>query len=74
MILGPEIFCRGLIHEKKQPELLKKARRVVQDTLSRYGSPSQEVDLQENIRVALRRFFHRSIGRKPVVLSTVLDL
>jgi ribonuclease J len=74
VILGPEIFCRGLIHEKKQPELLKKARRVVQDTLSRYGSPSQEVDLQENIRVALRRFFHRAIGRKPVVLSTVLDL
>ena len=74
VILGPEIFCRGLIHEEQQPQLLQKARQVVKETLAQHLASSYEGDLQESIRVALRRFFHHAIGKKPVVLSTVLDL
>ena len=32
------------------------------------------MDLQETIRVELRRFFNANIGKKPIVLPIVLEL
>ncbi|MGZ3698887.1 MAG: hypothetical protein ACXWP5_12210 [Bdellovibrionota bacterium] len=32
------------------------------------------MDLQETVRVELRRFFNERIGKKPTVLPIILDL
>jgi mRNA degradation ribonuclease J1/J2 len=32
------------------------------------------MDLQETIRIELRRFFNANVGKKPVVLPIILDL
>ena len=41
----------------------------------RKSPPAQpEMDLQETIRVELRRFFNSNIGKKPTVLPIILDM
>jgi mRNA degradation ribonuclease J1/J2 len=38
----------------------------------RNGEP--EIDLSEEIRVELRRFFNANIGKKPTVVPVILEL
>jgi ribonuclease J len=78
IISGPEIISRGLVNESMEGWLIDEAKTVVKHVLSDYekerrqGAP--EMDLQETIRVELRRFFNQNIGKKPVVLPIILDL
>ena len=78
IISGPEIIARGLANESTEGHLIDEAKTLVKKILIRYekevreGSP--ESDLQETIRVELRRFFDKNIGKKPVVLPIILDL
>jgi ribonuclease J len=78
IISGPEIIARGLAHEDKESELLhdakKVAQRVIRDYEKEVAAGTFNMDLQEEIRVQLRRFFNNEIGRKPVVLPIILDL
>jgi ribonuclease J len=79
IISGPEIITRGLAHESREAELVLEAKKLCmrklaqyEDGLKRTGEP--QMDLQEEIRVELRRFFNANIGKKPVVLPIILDL
>jgi ribonuclease J len=78
IISGPEIITRGLASETTEAWLVEEARKLVRKVVSQWekekaaGGP--EHDLQETIRVELRRFFQANIGKKPIVLPIVLDL
>ncbi len=78
IISGPEIISRGLTHESREGWVVEEAKKLVQKVISDYdssiGSRGPEMDLQETIRVELRRFFNQNIGKKPVVLPIILDL
>lgn len=78
IIAGPEIICRGLTHESREGWVIEEAKKIVQKVISDYdlavGNRGPEMDLQETIRVELRRFFNHNIGKKPVVLPIILDL
>ncbi len=78
IISGPEIISRGLTHESREGWVVEEAKKIVQKVISDYdrsiGSRGPEMDLQETIRVELRRFFNQNIGKKPVVLPIILDL
>jgi len=78
IISGPEIIAKGLVHESMEGWLLEEAKTVVKKVVSRYERSFDErgpkIDIQEEIRVELRRFFEANIGKKPVVLPIVLDL
>jgi ribonuclease J len=78
IISGPEIICKGLVHENIEGWIIEEAksiaRRVIDDYDRQIGTNAPVMDLQEQIRIELRRFFNNNIGKKPVVLPLVLDI
>ncbi len=79
VISGPEIITKGLASPEAEVELIPGARKVVERVLREYDKTLDEergaqMDLQESIRIELRRFFNEKIGKKPTVLPVVLDL
>jgi ribonuclease J len=78
IISGPEIISKGLAHEDRERWLIEEAKKLVKKIIADYdqqiGGRGAEMDLQETIRIELRRFFNHNIGKKPTVLPIVLDL
>jgi ribonuclease J len=78
IIAGPEVICRGLVHENMEGWLVEEAKKVAQAVISAYdgqlASGEPAMDVQEEVRLELRRFFNKNIGKKPVVLPLVLDM
>lgn len=78
VIAGPEIIAKGLTHESNEAFLIEEAKKVVQKIIRLHekqcADRGPEFDLQEEIRIELRRFFNANIGKKPVVLPMILDL
>ncbi len=78
IISGPEIICKGLVHENIEGWLIEEARNIARKVIAEYdhqiGTNQPMMDLQEQIRIELRRFFNNNIGKKPVVLPIVLDM
>ncbi|MDR3608903.1 MAG: ribonuclease J [Oligoflexia bacterium] len=79
IISGPEIITRGLAHEDREGFLIEEAKKICMKKLAAYendlrrtGEP--QMDIQEEIRIELRRFFFANTGKKPVVLPMILDL
>jgi ribonuclease J len=79
ILSGPEIISKGLTHESREGWLIEEAKNVVKKVIADYDRNLSEIhgpgmDLQETIRIELRRFFFQNIGKKPTVLPIVLDL
>ncbi len=78
IVAGPEVFTKGLVSEGREGWLVEEARNHVKKVIAdheenlRIGGPAR--DLQENIRIELRRFFNQNIGKKPTVVPIILDL
>ena len=78
IIAGPEIITKGLVGENMEGHLIEQAKKLVSKTVAEYekevDAGSAKMDLQETIRVELRRFFNSNLGKKPTVLPIILDL
>jgi ribonuclease J len=78
IISGPEIISKGLTHEDREGWLIEEAKNIVKKIITDYefavGGRGPEIDLQETIRIELRRFFNHNLGKKPTVLPIILDL
>ena len=78
IISGPEVITKGLAHEEREGWLVEEAKNLAKKIILQYektiGQAGPEMDLQETIRIELRRFFNSNIGKKPVVLPIILDL
>jgi ribonuclease J len=78
IISGPEIIAKGLTHEDRSGWVLEEAKKLVKKIVQEFESEGSgrgpEGDLQETIRIRLRRFFDQNIGKKPTVLPIILDL
>jgi ribonuclease J len=78
IISGPEIITKGLANESIEGWLVEEAKTLVCQVVQNYEkelrSGAPEMDLQETVRVELRRFFSQNIGKKPIVLPIILDL
>jgi ribonuclease J len=78
ILSGPEIVSKGLASEQAEGWLVDEAKKLVKKIVVDYeqevASGEAKMDLQENIRVQLRRFFNANIGKKPTVVSIVLDM
>lgn len=78
VISGPEIISKGLAPVDKEPWLIDEAKNLVKRVVADYdlnlGLKGPQIDLQETIRIELRRFFNQNLGKKPIVLPIVLDL
>jgi ribonuclease J len=78
IVAGPQIFAKGLVHEDTESwlieESIKVVRKLIQDYEWALDRDESFGDLQEMIRVSLRRFVDQNIGKKPTVLSVILEL
>ena len=76
IIYGPDIVSRGFIFEDESQQYLEEAKKVVLDTLALVSSEAltdwNEVKLE--VRRVLRRFFNKTIERRPVILPLVLEM
>jgi ribonuclease J len=76
VIYGPDIVSRGFVFEDESQEYLDEARRVVLDTLALHN-PEVLADwgeVRQEVRAVLRRFFKKTIERRPVILPVILEM
>ncbi|HET7435873.1 MAG TPA: ribonuclease J [Thermoanaerobaculia bacterium] len=74
LIRDPEIITRGLVHVDASQDVLEEVRTMIVGMFSE--SPLDELrqsDLvQERTRAILKRYFRKSMGRRPMILPVVL--
>lgn len=76
IIYGPDIVTRGFVFEDESQEYLDETRKIVTDTLA---AVNLEVmadwnEVRMEVRRVLRRFFNKTIERRPVILPLILEL
>ena len=76
IIYGPDIVSRGFVFEDESRPYLDEAKKVVMDTLALKNAEVladwNEVKLE--VRRVLRRFFNKTIERRPVILPLILEM
>jgi len=78
ILTSPEIMAKGLATEQVEQWLIEEAKnrvkKLVQEYETQLATQGTEMDLQETIRIELRRFFLNNLGKKPTVMPIILDL
>ncbi|NDG84201.1 MAG: ribonuclease J [Proteobacteria bacterium] len=78
ILTKPEIHAKGLINSSFESWLIDEALKVVDQVIQGYRRELRQgvidPDFAENIRIELRRFFERNIGKKPTVVPMVMDV
>jgi ribonuclease J len=75
-IHGPDIVTRGFVFEDESQEFLDETRKIVLDTLA---GDNREVladlnEVKQEVRRVLRKFFNKTIERRPVILPLILEM
>jgi len=76
IIYGPDIVSRGFVFEDESQEYLDEAKKVVLDTLALKNTEvlADWNEVKMEVRRVLRRFFNKTIERRPVILPLILEL
>jgi ribonuclease J len=76
IISGPDLMSRGFVIEDESQAYLERARQVVLEALAALAPESRTVpaEVKEEMRRALRRYFKKTLERRPVVLPFVMEL
>lgn len=76
ILYGPEILTRGFVPEEESRDYLEQAREVVRQLLAEHSleAIADWEELRVEVRKALRRFFNRTIQRRPLILPVILEL
>ena len=75
----PELLTRGVVYEDESQELLEEAKEAVEKALVMgpkamdFGN-EETVGARELAQRALRRFFKKRLGRRPVVMPLVMEM
>jgi ribonuclease J len=76
LIAGPDFSSRGVVAEGDQARVFNEARDVVIATLGDLSPESRTdtLEVKEEVRKALRRYFAKKLDRRPVVVPFVLEM
>ncbi len=76
IIYGPDIVSRGFVFEDESQEYLDEAKKVVLDTLAlrNVEALADWGEVKQEVRRVLRRFFNKTIERRPVILPLILEM
>ncbi len=76
VVAGPDLVSRGVLLEEANRDYIDEARGAILETLAGLNPESRTdpVEVKEEIRKALRRYFNRRFGRRPVVLPFVVEM
>ncbi len=75
-IYGPDIVSRGFVFEDESQEYLENARNIVVGALEELNTEMRCdcEEVKQAVRQALRRFFKKTIERRPVILPVILEM
>lgn len=75
ILYGPELFTRGFVPEEESGELLEMAKQAVRELVREHSleAVSDWEEMQVEVRKTLRRFFNRTIDRRPLILPVVFE-
>lgn len=75
LVAGPDLISRGFMRAEESEEVMERAKRVVLETLEGMNRESRTDpgELQEEVRKALRRYFNKTLERRPVVLPFIME-
>lgn len=76
IVAGPDFVVRGLVSPEEEASVFEGAKNAI---LDRVGGMSAAAiadlpELQEEVRLAARRYFRRTLGRRPVVVPYIMAL
>ena len=73
---GPDIISRGFVYVKESEELLERARKVADTTLSRALSRGYDdrMQIKATIRDELARFIFKETKRRPMILPIIMEM
>ncbi len=74
IVSGPDIITKGVFLEEKGAEILKRAKEMLLERCQKAFFGFEGVELEEEVRRALRNFFRKQIGRSPVVIPVVIRM
>jgi ribonuclease J len=74
ILYGPELLSRGFVCGE-ETDILERARRQLCETLAEIApeAAGEQETLEVEVRKCLRRFFNRSIERRPLILPIILE-
>jgi ribonuclease J len=76
LIRDPEIITRGLVHVDASQEMMGEVRKLLVGMFDESGRDElRDSDLlQEKVRALLKRYFRKSMGRRPMILPVVWEM
>lgn len=75
LVAGPDLIARGFMRAEELEDVLGHAKEVVLKTLKEINRETRtdSGELQEEVRKALRRYFNKTLERRPVVLPFIVE-
>jgi len=76
LIRDPEIITRGLVHVDASQDVLDEVRGMLAGIFE-HGTPEELRNsdaLQEAMRAMLKRYFRKSMGRRPLILPVIWEM
>lgn len=72
----PEIVTRGLLREGEGAEVLDEARDAMMDTLRELTPESRAdfLEVEDEVRRALKRYFSRQRGQRPLIVPHIYEM
>jgi len=76
LIYGPDIVSRGFVFEDESQDYLEASRAVVVEALAELNNEMRCdcEEVKQAVRQALRRFFKKTIERRPVILPVIMEM
>ncbi len=76
LIAGPDLVSRGFMLEQQGQAYMERAKGVVVETLAQITAESRtdSLEVKEEVRKALKRFFARTLERRPVIVPFVMEM
>ena len=76
LVRDPEIITRGLVHVDTSQDMLEELRQMMVGMF--HSTPPEELRdselLQESMRAMLKRYFRKSMGRRPMILPVIWEM
>jgi len=76
LVRDPEIITRGLVHVDASQDILAEVQKLIAGMFNE--SPTDELRdpdlLQEKMRALLKRYFRKSMGRRPMILPVIWEM
>jgi len=76
LVAGPDLISRGFMRVEDSEEIMERAKTLILESFEGFSRElrTDPAELKEEVRKVLRRYFNKSLGRRPVVLPLIVEM